>query len=216
MTGTYDGARIKLYVNGRLTVDNPCTTVPHQSADPLTFGYAGFHTRFYGAIDEIEIHGQALTAAQVRLLATTPLAKRVAAQKGQGTGTPPPKPAPRPAPAPPQPAPQTAGQAWQDLTTVGTWVNFLRGYNTLGVYKDGEGIVHLKGLVRGGAGQITALPLGFRPKSGTRSIFSVTTAPNSSASQSSRVDILPDGRVFLIAPPRVSWVSLDGIVFPGK
>jgi hypothetical protein len=96
--------------------------------------------------------------------------------------------------------------------TFGTnWGNFGSGYNTAGYYRDGDGIVHLRGLVTGGSYSDTAtlftLPAGFRP--GGRCLFSIN-----SNNAHGRLDITSDGRVI----PYIgsSWISLDGISFKAE
>ncbi|MFH1725560.1 MAG: PKD domain-containing protein [Elusimicrobiota bacterium] len=66
VAGTYDGARAKLYVNGVLQVDVPCTLTPVVTDDPLTIGYAGFHTFFKGLIDEAVVYDEPLTPEQIQ------------------------------------------------------------------------------------------------------------------------------------------------------
>ncbi len=66
MAGTYDGAEMKLFVNGVELVSAACETEPATSEDPLTFGYTGsFHTYFKGIIDEIGIFNAVLTEADI-------------------------------------------------------------------------------------------------------------------------------------------------------
>ena len=96
--------------------------------------------------------------------------------------------------------------------TFGTnWGNFGSSYTTAGYYRDGDGIVHLKGLVTGGSYSDTetlfTLPTGFRP--GRRYLFSVI-----SNNAHGRLDITSDGRVI----PYIgsSWISLDGISFKAE
>ena len=91
------------------------------------------------------------------------------------------------------------------------WVNFGGAYNTAGYYRDGDGVVYLKGLVTGGSysGSATlfTLPAGFRP--GGRCLFSVI-----SNQAHGRLDIYNTGQV----SPQVGsgWLSLDGISFKAE
>lgn len=55
-------------------------------------------------------------------------------------------------------------QAWQVPTLQNGWVNYGDGWASAGYYKDSLGIVHLRGLVKGGtaAAAIFTLPVGYR------------------------------------------------------
>lgn len=89
------------------------------------------------------------------------------------------------------------------------WVNYGAGYNDAAYFRDRQGMVHLRGLVRsgqvGGNQAIFVLPAGFRPPA--RQLHVVQTADNLG-----RLDIGADGRVI---PTTINngWVSLDGIHF---
>jgi len=67
--GTYDGKNMKLFLNGVELVSAACSTVPATSPDPLTFGFAGFHTYFKGIIDEVVIIEAVLTGADIKKIA---------------------------------------------------------------------------------------------------------------------------------------------------
>ena len=74
LTGTYDGARIRLFYDGVLVRDMPCTMTPPVSSDPLTIGYANagvapFHSPFDGLIDDVQIHNVALDNCAILELA---------------------------------------------------------------------------------------------------------------------------------------------------
>lgn len=105
-------------------------------------------------------------------------------------------------------------QAWQNAALVNLWANYEAGYNTTQYFKDSLGIVHLRGLIKGGivsvnyndAGLAFTLPVGYRPP--YRQLHSVCTHPNAIG----RVDITSDGRVIVLAGNNL-WVSLDGIYF---
>ena len=97
---------------------------------------------------------------------------------------------------------------WIAPTFATNWGNYGGSYNTAGYYRDGDGIVYLRGLVTGGSygsnETLFTLPAGFRPES--RELFSVI-----SDQAHGRLDITADGQVI----PYVgsSWISLDGISF---
>ena len=70
LAGTYDGSRIKLYYDGGLVSDQPCTLTPAISADPLTIGFQsgnGPHSPFDGLIDEVHVFNRALSACEVKV-----------------------------------------------------------------------------------------------------------------------------------------------------
>jgi hypothetical protein len=72
-------------------------------------------------------------------------------------------------------------EAWIAPTFQNSWVNYGSGYETAGYYKDKQGVIHLKGLVKNGTlnAAIFTLPAGYRP-SLTRHLVAITgTAPPS-------------------------------------
>ena len=98
-------------------------------------------------------------------------------------------------------------ESWQTPRLLNDWVNYGNGFNNAGYFKDSLGIVHLKGLVRGGtADTIFTLPLGYRPSA--RELHGVSCSPNTIG----RVDILPNGTVRRHVGDN-AWISLDGITF---
>ncbi len=102
-------------------------------------------------------------------------------------------------------------EAWQTPAFQNGWVNFSTSYNTAGYFKDSQGVVHLKGLVKSGKASTTifTLPAGYRPAG--RELHVVCTSPDVSG----RVDVYTDGQVHMNAGS-VSWISLDGITFRAK
>lgn len=101
-------------------------------------------------------------------------------------------------------------QGWKNASLVHGWKNYSGTYNPAGYFKDSLGIVHLRGLVKGGLvpREIFVLPVGYRPQH--RELRVVCTYNN----KAGRVDILKhnDGRVWALAVDN-KWVSLDGISF---
>jgi hypothetical protein len=106
-----------------------------------------------------------------------------------------------------------------------TWQPYGAGYNQPGFFKDTQGIVHLRGMVKSAAnpsaGPIFYLPPGYRPAG--RELHATL-----SNNESARIDIFPaNGAVQFVAfsptrdqqgnivPDTVAgrWVSLDGISF---
>ena len=88
------------------------------------------------------------------------------------------------------------------------WVNYANGFNPAGYFRDKQGIVHLRGLVRAGVvGQgIFGLPVGYRPE--FRELHAVQTNSNAIG----RCDILTSGEVVPVSGNN-EWFSLDGISF---
>lgn len=98
---------------------------------------------------------------------------------------------------------------WTPAALQNGWANYQSGYNDAAFYKDRQGVVHLRGLVRSGAvGDTTVftLPPGYRPPN--RELRCVQTNNNSVG----RVDISADGRVIPLSA-NAGWLSLDGISF---
>jgi len=97
-------------------------------------------------------------------------------------------------------------------TLLNGWQDYLDGYHPVRYYKDLSGIVHLTGLIKGGAviSHIFKLIDGYRPDSTV--IFPTHASTNSTV----RIDIFKDGHVYFNYQGEwesSSWVSLDGISF---
>lgn len=54
-------------------------------------------------------------------------------------------------------------ELWQIPTLLNGWANYGSGFMSAGFFKDTSGIVHLRGMVRSGSGNICVLPAGYRP-----------------------------------------------------
>jgi hypothetical protein len=73
VAGTYDGAAVRLYVNGLQVASTPATAPMTATTDPLQIGTkgpgsaAGDH--FNGLLDEVRLYGRALSAAEIGVLA---------------------------------------------------------------------------------------------------------------------------------------------------
>ena len=61
----YDGYNMRMYIDGVNVQNCAYTGTPHMSADPMTIGYAGFHARFKGIIDDVAIHHAALSSLEI-------------------------------------------------------------------------------------------------------------------------------------------------------
>lgn len=99
-------------------------------------------------------------------------------------------------------------EAWQTPTLINGWVNFGSPFETSGFYKDKEGVVHLKGVIKNGVTfPAFQLPEGYRPSK--QKIF--TAIYNDTIG---RLDVDEYGSVFppLNAPPN-SYISLEGVSF---
>jgi len=99
-------------------------------------------------------------------------------------------------------------EAWQAASLLNGWLNYGASYNPAGYFKDKNGIVHLRGLVKSGATGVSIfnLPAGYRPQ--YREIHATITNPNSIA----RIDVLASGEVQMVMGSN-AWISLDGITF---
>ncbi|MHA1215797.1 MAG: LamG-like jellyroll fold domain-containing protein [Candidatus Thorarchaeota archaeon] len=74
ITGVYDGANIKIYVNGVLNTTEAVTGAISTNANHLFVGRGTSNTFFNGTIDEIHVYSYDLTPAMISGLVTTPLA----------------------------------------------------------------------------------------------------------------------------------------------
>jgi hypothetical protein len=69
MVGTYDGANIRLYVNGALKQTQASTRSQGSNTGPLVIGGAGYLSPDYlsGALDDVAVYNTVLSATQVQL-----------------------------------------------------------------------------------------------------------------------------------------------------
>lgn len=95
-------------------------------------------------------------------------------------------------------------QAWQAPTLLNSWTNYGGGFSEAAYYKDSLGMVHLRGMVRGGAigSNAFVLPVGYRPGA-TLYIAGVT-----SGSAVAIISVAPDG-VVKFDQGSSAYVSLD-------
>jgi concanavalin A-like lectin/glucanase superfamily protein len=67
LAATYDGAMLRLYVNGTLVSSAPRTGSLAVSANPLQIGGDSIYGQYFaGTIDEIRVYNVTLTAAQIQ------------------------------------------------------------------------------------------------------------------------------------------------------
>ena len=74
LTETYDGANVRLYVNGTLAATTAHTGAISTSTNPLQIGGDSIYGQYFtGMIDEVRLYNTALTAAQIQTDMTTPI-----------------------------------------------------------------------------------------------------------------------------------------------
>jgi hypothetical protein len=66
---TVSGTTGRIYINGVQEGSATRTGTPGTSTEALTFGYAGIHSRFPGALDDVRIYNRALSATEIAALA---------------------------------------------------------------------------------------------------------------------------------------------------
>jgi hypothetical protein len=73
LAATFDGATLRLYVNGVQVASQARTGTLTTSNAVLTIGHNIFGERFIGRIDEVRIYNRALTAAEIQTDMVTPI-----------------------------------------------------------------------------------------------------------------------------------------------
>jgi hypothetical protein len=98
-------------------------------------------------------------------------------------------------------------EAWISPSLLYTWIDYNIAYNPVGYYLDEMGVVHLRGMVKGGTipSAIFQLPVSYRPSN--QCIFS--TLSNSALG---RIDVTTTGNV-MAQLGNAAWITLDGITF---
>jgi hypothetical protein len=87
LAGTYDGATMRLYVNGALAASKAQTGAVTTTADPLRIGGDWSGEMFTGAIDNVRVYNRALGAADLQSDMNTPISARpLHAQDAAGGG----------------------------------------------------------------------------------------------------------------------------------
>lgn len=104
-------------------------------------------------------------------------------------------------------------EGWHEIDATGepafsnSWVNYGAGYNTAAFFKDPNGVVHLKGLIKSGTvtSAVFTLPSGYRPAA-------TEVQPIVSNGAAGYIDIQNNG-VLKVVGGSSAWASLDGITF---
>lgn len=94
---------------------------------------------------------------------------------------------------------------WAPLILKGGWTDYAQGFTTAAYTKTKAGVVMLKGLVRGGTGDIGTLPPDYAPEK-------VIMFPTSTNQAAGRLDIRADGTVDAEVG-NTAWFSLDGTAY---
>ena len=104
---TYDGARLRVYVNSANVADVAATGTIPASPDALEIGAdSAWGEHFKGAIDNVRVYPRALSASELAADRTTDAATDTTAAAPAPTPTPTPSPSPTPSPTPtPSPSP---------------------------------------------------------------------------------------------------------------
>jgi hypothetical protein len=102
-------------------------------------------------------------------------------------------------------------EAFQGPTLLNSWIDYGAPHAAAAYYKDKEGRVHLRGLIKNGTATpgtvLFNLPAGYRPSTSGQLIFAVI-----SNNSMGRVDVKPNGDVVIILAT-AGFLSLDGISF---
>ncbi len=79
LAATYDGATLRLFVNGVQVASVARSGAIATSADPLQIGGDPIYGQYFaGRIDEVRVYNTALTAAQIQTDMNTPIGGRPA------------------------------------------------------------------------------------------------------------------------------------------
>ena len=79
---TYDGGRLREYINGQLAAESPGSERPAGAGVPMTVGGWANGLKFQGALDELRIYRRALSAEEIKELHTKPGGPAMSAQLG--------------------------------------------------------------------------------------------------------------------------------------
>jgi len=100
---------------------------------------------------------------------------------------------------------------WYEPTMQNSWVAYNTTYNSAQYMIDGNGFVHIRGLLKNGSAAdavMFTLPDGYRPEK--RELFI-----SYSAAGATRLDVFSTGAVQAVTNGSTSWTSIDGLIFYG-
>lgn len=107
------------------------------------------------------------------------------------------------------------GEAGVTPILLNGWVDFGPNWSTAGYVKDGQNIVHLKGLIKSGIiadnTVLFNLPAGYRPTQ--RLVFPIAFAASGIDLIHGRVDVKVNGDVVVLTVTANAFLSLEGISF---
>lgn len=111
----------------------------------------------------------------------------------------------------------TRQNQWRDAVLQNSWVRYDTIYNPPQYFKDSNGIVWLRGLIRSGTAGSTifVLPESYRPSNRQLHVVAAHDPTNIIGNANNgvgRIDILPDGRVLHVSGNN-GWIALDSIAF---
>jgi len=98
-------------------------------------------------------------------------------------------------------------EEWIAPTFLNGWINYENGYNPAGYFKDINGVVHIRGLVRDGSVDVPifSLPSGYRPQNSEGFVVW-------SSSSHIQITVMPNGDIVPSLGTAI-WLVLDGITF---
>lgn len=105
---------------------------------------------------------------------------------------------------------------WIEPRLLNGWENYNEDWDEIGYYKDKEGFIHFKGLIKGGelGSTVFILPEGYRPtKSKVFSIASTDYYENDTIYRTGILFVYSNGEVKLYKGSMYSWNSLEGIIY---
>lgn len=101
--------------------------------------------------------------------------------------------------------------SWTAPAMMNNWANYGGAYETLGYYKDKEGVVHLKGLVVSGTSSVVfILPVGYRP---TQTRLFATLSDHGTGYVVGGVFIYSNGNVQIQNYSGANYTSFSGVSF---
>jgi hypothetical protein len=104
---------------------------------------------------------------------------------------------------------------WTTPTVTNGSTNYGSGFTTLQYGKTSDGVVMVKGLIQGGTvangTKIFNLPSGYRPAS--RMLLPAVTYSVTPPGAHARIDVDPNGDVFIMDGGNATWISLDAVSF---